>query len=171
MGITGPIIFIIALFVIITIVFIGLTSSNDIRNLAAPPRKDLTLALIPANLKTSPNTPSTLSVILNNTSGMNVTGAEIHLNYDPTKMSVNSITEGTLLPVVLTSGQVDNGTISITLGSLPTNPVTTSGIIATVTFIPVTTTQISFANTSVVTAIGYNTSVLKGTVGAKIQVR
>lgn len=166
-----PIILGIALLVIVVIIFIDFKGSNDIRDFAAPPKKGLTLILLPSNLKTPVNTTSTLSVMLNNTSGMKVTGVEIHLNYDPTKMTVNSITGGTLLPVVLTPGQVGNGTISITLGALPTNPVTTSGVIATITFVPLTNTQISFANTSIVTAIGYDTSVLKGTTGARIQVR
>lgn len=89
---------------------------------------------------------STLSVTVNQAFGLNldldtstdqVSAAELHLTFDPTKLKVESFTASDTL-VVLSEGEFDNdlGLAAITVGAQPNSPLTGKSTLAVLNFTP-----------------------------------
>jgi hypothetical protein len=108
------------------------------------------------------------------TASQQVSAAEIHITFDPSKVHVSSITAGTALPVVLVAGTFDNsaGTASITLGSQPTSPLSGSGTLATVNFTGIAngTANVGFASTTMTASVGKTGNSLSSSSGSSITV-
>ena len=107
-----------------------------------------------------------------------VVSADIYLTYDPTKLEAVTITNGSSAPRVLSSGIIENGTASIKVGAASTTqPITTPGTIAVVTFMAKNTTGnfspavVQFASNTFVGGLNETTAnVLTGTTPAKITI-
>lgn len=146
--------------------------SQELRKRVAPAT---TLALSPANLSKRVGDIFSLEVTID-TGNNQVVAAELHLVFDPTKLEVQTITNGPLFPNVLASGVVERGIASITVGvSSATAPVEGSGVAAVVRFktIEKTTvpTSVRFATNTFVGALNEGaTNVLIGTVPATITI-
>lgn len=114
-----------------------------------------TLSIQPAQNNVTVGDTLTISVSID-TGDDTVSAAELHINYDASKMEGQSITAGSYLPVILTSGQVGGGTASITLGSQPTDPKKGNGILATVKFkaLNASSSQLTLTADTQVAAIG-----------------
>lgn len=102
---------------------------QELRKKAAPAT---TLSLAPASLTKKINDTFSLEVTLD--SGENqIVAAELHLTYDPTKLEVQSITNGPLFPNILASGTIENGAVSIAVGAADAKrPVTGTGTVAVI---------------------------------------
>ena len=149
-----------ALAVVLTLVAIPVTvflakQQQDARAKAAPAT---TLSFSPATITKKANETFPLEVRID-TAENQVVAAELHITYDPEKLEAQTITNGALFPNVLTSGKVERGSASITVGAASaTTPVKGTGSVAVVTFkaLSQTTSPISvrFAATTFVGALG-----------------
>lgn len=126
----------ILLFIIILILLGGIPlmvfyvgQRQELRKKAAPAT---TLSLTPASLTKKIDDTFSLEVSLD--SGENqIVAAELHLTYDPTKIEVQSITNGPLFPNILASGTIENGAVSIAVGAADAKqPVTGTGTVAVI---------------------------------------
>lgn len=97
--------------------------------------KVVNLSMSPATSSISNASEITINLIMDTGSGK-ANAADIHLNFDATKLQVQSFTAGSFLPVVLSSPTYDNsaGTASITLGSSPGSAASGTGTLATLVF-------------------------------------
>ncbi len=128
---------------------------QEIRNKAAPAT---TLLFLPSTVTKKVGEIFSLEAQIN-TGENQVVAAEIHVLYDPTKLEAQSITNGPLFPSVLTSGVVENGTASITVGAASAaQPVKGTGTIATIRFKALAKTDtplsIKFATNTFVGGLG-----------------
>ncbi len=145
---------------------------QEIRQRAAPAT---TLALLPASGTVNAGDTFALEVKID-TAGNQVVAAEIRLAFDPNFLQAQSITNGALFPNILSSGVVDSGTASISVGATnSTQPVTGTGTAAVVRFkalAPTSTpTSVRFASTTFVGGLGEsNTNVLVGTSPAQVTI-
>jgi len=143
---------------------------QDLRKRAAPATA---LSLSPSSVIKNVGDEFSLDIQID-TAQNQIVAAELHLEYDPTKLEAQTITNGILFPNVLASGTIENGTASITVGATSaTSPVTGSGTAATIKFRVLEaapgTTSVTFANTTFVGALGEEaTNVLVGTTPSKI---
>lgn len=130
-----------------------------------------TLSLLPASLAVQPGDQFSLEVAIDTGSNI-VSAADLVITFDSSQLTVTGITAGTFLPVVLVPGAVTSGTATIILGSLPTTPMTGTGVLATVTFTAnnVGTATVRFADTTQVAAIGESGNVLSGTQEATVSI-
>lgn len=166
---TLVVLFVLAILIIGLIVSLKLAStSQEIRKKAAT--SGVSLGLNPSTIN---NTASgeTFSVgVTIDTGDDTVSAAELHLTYDQTKLEAQSISAGSYLPVVLSTGQVGGGNASIILGSQPTEPKKGSGILATISFKTLTPSisNIDFASSTQVAAIGKTGNVLQSANDAQV---
>lgn len=120
---------IILLAIPLTVFLVG--QNQEVRKRAAPAT---TLSLTPASVTTKVNETFTLEVKID--TGVNqVSTAQIHVLYDPTKLTTESITNGPLAPSIQVSGNINpNGVASITVGAQDTtHPINGIGTIAVLT--------------------------------------
>lgn len=133
--------------------FVG--QRQELRKKAAPAT---TLSLTPASLTKKIDDTFSLEVALD--SGENqIIAAELHLTYDPTKLEVQSITNGPPFPNILASGAIENGAVSIAVGAADTKkPVTGTGTVAIIKMkalaITETPTSIKFSPNTFVGGLG-----------------
>lgn len=152
----------------ISVYFIG--QRQDVRKKAAPAT---TLSLLPSSISKKVGDKISLEVAID-TGDNQVMVAEVHLVYDPLKLEAQTITNGSAFPNILTSGVVDRGTASITVGAPDQNhPVKGTGTVAVVTFITLDATDapvsIKFASNTIVSGLRENTvNVLVGTSPASV---
>lgn len=145
---------------------------QEMRKKAAPAT---TLSILPSTVVKKVN--DTFAVDIQIDTGENqVISADIHIVYDPDALEAQTVTNSTLFPSILSSGVVDRGTASITVGA-PSNaqPVTETGTVATVRFkaIAATGTPVSIrfaANTAVRSLSEGSTNLLVGTRPATVTV-
>ena len=104
---------------------------QELRKKAAPAT---TLSLVPASITKTVGSEFSMEVQID-TGDNQVIAAELHVSYDPTYLEATTITNGVLFPNVLTSGRVESGQASITVGA-PSNvqPVTGRGTVAVIQF-------------------------------------
>lgn len=146
--------------------------NQELRKRAVPAT---TLALSPATVNSKVGETFSLEAKID-TGENQVISAEIHLAFDPEKLEAESITNGALFPNVLTSGAVNSGTATISVGAPNTSqPVTGTGTAVVVRFKALTTTEtpvsVRFASTTFVGGLGEkNANVLVGTTPAKITI-
>lgn len=91
------------------------------------------LSMSPMSVSTMPNESFNIDLMLDTKSGT-VSSVDLIVNYNPTFLRANSITVGDFLPVVLKTGSINNGMITITLGCQPTEPKQGVGKLATINF-------------------------------------
>lgn len=105
---------------------------QELRSRATPAT---TLAFDPPSIDKTVGDTFTINVTIN-TGTNSVTGAELHIQYDTSKLKAVNIraADNAFLPITLVDGTVGNGLALITLGSQPTLPKTGTGVLATVTF-------------------------------------
>lgn len=134
---------------------------QDLRKKAAPAT---TFSILPSVKTVNVGDDVTLTIQMN-TSTNTVTGAELHLTYDPSKLTLKDFTPlSELLPVVFVSPQIDNtkGTASMSLSAQPANPPQGQGGLATLKFSAKSagTATIAFTPQTLATGIGEGTNVL-----------
>lgn len=105
---------------------------QEIRGRAEPAT---TLAFDPPELRKTVGETFTLNVNIDTGSNF-VSGAELHIQYDTTKLTAIGIdiAGSPFLPRVLVQGSAQGGFAFITLGSQPSDPKRGTGTLATVTF-------------------------------------
>lgn len=106
---------------------------QEIRGRAAPAT---TLSFDQTSLSKNVGDVFTLAVQIN-TGTNTISGAELHIQYDSSKLVASSITMAAdpFLPVLLNDGTISSGGFAfITLGSQPSQPKTGTGTLATITF-------------------------------------
>lgn len=130
------------------------------------------LSFNPSQATVSAGEEITLTVDIN-TGNNQVTAADVTINYDPAYLEGVSFTPGTYLPVVLSPATLGGGQAQVVLGSTPAEPMTGQGTLATLKFkalAPVTQTDITYAGSTEVAAIGETGNVLTASTPAQIQV-
>jgi ABC-type Na+ efflux pump permease subunit len=109
------------------IFFLVTTQKQEIRSRAGVDMVDLTLSASPNPVAVESDV--TVNVFIN-TKTYKVSAVELVMTYDSGAFDPVSITAGTFLPTVLTTGSIQSGTATITLGS-GTTPKTGTGTLAT----------------------------------------
>ncbi|MCL4360258.1 Ig-like domain-containing protein [Patescibacteria group bacterium] len=148
------------------------SQQQELRKKAAPAT---TLSLTPATLTRQVGDTFPLEVSID-TGDNQVVAAEIHLVFDPTVLQAVSITNSSLFPSILTSGVVDNGVASITVGAANVQtPVHGTGTVAVVQMKALSTTagpvSVRFADNTFVGGLGEAaTNILVGSSPAVITV-
>ncbi len=137
---------------------------------------DVSLAFNTATINSNINTTLTPRIIINPTTNQ-VTAVEVNLTFDPTKMTINSITNSGVFGKTLKSPVIDNVTgsasfvygINVVANTTPV-PVTSTSDVATISLTTKSVAgdaTLAIKNTSIATAKGLDTSVL-GTYGTMI---
>ena len=128
-----------------------------------------TLAIIPDSTSLTVGGSATLGISIN-THEDTVSAAQLHLTYDPSSVQVLSFDPQTALPVVLEQASFANGDITVTLGANPDQPLKGSAIIGNITIKLLTDTSstISFAEDTIVAALGKDTNTLAGATGTQV---
>ncbi|MBI5452011.1 hypothetical protein HY945_00965, partial [Candidatus Gottesmanbacteria bacterium] len=140
----------------------------------------VTLSISPGDISAAINETFTVGVTVD-TGDETVSAAELHLNYDQAKLEAQSITPGNFLPTEIVKGRVGDGSASIILGSemvevspgqFEARPKKGSGILATIAFRTLTpsSSQINFASSTQIAAIGKSENVLQSTNPAQVTV-
>ncbi len=135
----------------------------------APPLPNADLTIVPVIANVSAGQTFNLAVDVNS-NGDSISAAQLELTYDTTKLAIQSVVQGPMLPVLLSSGQANNGIISITVGSQPTSPVTGVGTLAVITAkaLVAGTTLIDFTANTKITATGKNINDIKTKAGSQV---
>lgn len=145
---------------------------QELRKRAAPAT---TLTLAPATVTKKVGDTFSLEVRID-TAENQVLAAELYLVFDPEKLEAQSITNGALFPNILSSGVVDRGTASITVGAnsnaSPVTGVGTAAVIRLKTLAPTAVPiSVRFASNTFVGALGEASSnVLIGTTPTTITI-
>ncbi|MBI4065155.1 hypothetical protein HY409_02200 [Candidatus Gottesmanbacteria bacterium] len=149
-----------------------LNQKQELRKKAAPAT---TLLLAPSTFTKKIGDEFTVEIKIN-TGENQVLTTELHLTFDATKLQAISIVNGPLFPNVLSSGVVESGAASITVGAAnSTSPVTSSGTVATLRMKALEKTDapvsIRFAATTFVGALKESSkNVLIGTTPATVTI-
>ena len=128
---------------------------QELRSQAVPAT---TLSFDPSD--TSKTVGETFTLDININTGTNsISGAELHVQYDQKKLEVVSIDNASFLPLVLVDGSAGGGFAFITLGSQPSTPKKGTGLLATVTFKAIgstdgATTQVKFTSDTRIAGTG-----------------
>lgn len=155
-----------------TIYFVG--QQRDLRAKAAPAT---TLSLTPA--QQTANVGDTIKLNVNINPGSNqVISARIHVTFDPSKLTAESITNGANAPRVLNAGVVASGSATITVAAASNaQPIASSGTIAILTLTALSPStaiapaDVSFASDTFAGALSEpDTNVLIGTTASKITI-
>ena len=106
------------IFIFLTLIAIPATiflavQRQELRKQAAPAT---TLSLSPSSLNKKVGETFSVEVLID-TAANQVISSEIYLTFDPTKLEAQTITNGALFPNILTSGVVESGKASITVGA------------------------------------------------------
>ncbi len=151
------------------ITFLAARERQEIRKKASG--TGVSLMLIPANITASAGQEFTVAISIN-TKDLTVSAAELHLTYDPAKLQAEQIQIGSFLPVELVPGAVGGGNASITVGAIPTAPKKGTDVLASLKLKALTdgASDINFASTTQVAAIGQTSNVVDTTTGAHIVV-
>ena len=128
---------------------------QELRKKAAPAT---TLSLFPATISKTVGEIFTVEAKID-TGENQVVAVEMSLTFDPEKLEAQSITNGSLFPHILTSGVVDRGTTSISVGAASAaQPVSGTGTAAVVRFKALapteTTASIRFGSNTFVGGLG-----------------
>jgi hypothetical protein len=95
--------------------------------------------------------------------------SDITVTYNPAILRANSVTPGDFLPVVLKTGVISSGTITLALGVNPTDPKMGVGKLATINFTPIaygsdTVNYMTSTELAVISQTGNFISSLTGTI-------
>lgn len=145
--------FLLPLFLLVT-VFTGLYAvkkSQEIRKFASS--KKVSLSFTPEKIQASSGEPFTEGVVLD-TGDKTVSATELHIQYNPAKIELQTITPGNFLSVQLAQPTIGSGIATIFLGSDPQKPQKGTGVISTLKFKSLSSSsQISFTQDTKVAAI------------------
>jgi len=174
---TLPLFLIFFFFALIGTIIIGVSLTNKkqvVKKSVLMPtiQKGVALSLAPSTQSVSKGQEFTEDIIID-TKDQIVSGAELYVAYDATKMQALEIKEGSFLPVILAKGTIKNGLISITLGCQPSSPQKGSGVLATIKFklLSTATSDITFTDKTWVSAINNKTgNTVESKTGATISV-
>ncbi len=144
---------------------------QEIRKKAAPASS---ISIMPGTTTVNAGQEFTLSVEMS-TSTNEVRGAELHITYDTTRLSLRDFLPTTVLPTVFVSPKIDNtaGTASMTLGAQPSNLFSGKEVIATLKFVAKSTAgaaTVDFAPQTMANAVSETQDVLVSKTGSKITV-
>lgn len=166
--------------IIIGILIIGILPTGmylvnmrqDIRNRAAPAT---TLAITPAAIVKKVGDTFTMEVTID-TGENQVVAAELHINFDPTKLEAQTVNNGSLFGNILASGTVESGAASITVGAASSKePVKGAGSVAIIRFTAIAKTDsptaVKLASNTFVGGLGEGANnVLVGTTPATVTI-
>lgn len=163
------IVFLLLLGIPATVYLVG--QQQELRKKAAPAT---TLSLVPATATKKVGDIFALDITID-TGENRVVAAEIHLIFDPEKLEAQTITNSTLFPNILTSGVVDHGTASITVGASDVNnPINGKGTVAVVRLKALAQTDapvsVRFAQNTYVGGLQERLNVLVGTTPGTISI-
>lgn len=103
--------------------------NQEIRKRAAPAT---TLAITPSTAQKKIGDTFSMEVAID-TGENQVVAAELHLVYDPTKLEMETISNGALFPNILASGSIEAGAASITVGAADVKqPIKGTGAVAVI---------------------------------------
>lgn len=144
-------------------------TNQDVRSRAS--LSGPTISLIPSTKTGKPGDIIRVGVMMN-TSGDNVSAADITITYDSVNMEIVNFSAGTALPLVLSSEKHINGQSNFALGINPPIPFTSSGVIGTYTIKLLTSSpsSIGFSSQSQVSVIGKSSNVLVSATGTSINI-
>lgn len=153
----------------VTVLFVK--QRQDVRKRAAPAT---TLTLSPSTITKKVDETFSLEATID-TGENNVVSVALHLVFDPAKLEAQTITNGPLFPSILTSGTVDRGVASITVGASDSKkPVNGSGSVAVVKFKALERTDVPvavrFAANTFVGGLDEATNVLVGSSPASVNI-
>jgi hypothetical protein len=137
-------------------------SINEVA-IAAKVPSTVILSLVAPSSYLAPNQEVDINVQIA-TGKAKVTAVQANLLYDPTKLSVISVTPSNLLPAVLAKANISDGKVSFIYGATPSSGgYDGTGTLATLKVKPLvaTTSSISFAAQTQVSAVGSTESVLR----------
>ena len=154
-----------------TVFLVG--QQQEIRKRAAPAT---TLSLSPTTVTKEINETFKLNVDIDPATNQ-VTTVKVYLTYDPAVLTATAITNGANAPKILTSGIIESGTASITVGAASNaQPIATRGTVAVITLQAIAgtgtaTSNVQFASNTFVGGLNEPTAnVLVGTTGASVTV-
>ena len=106
------------------------------------------------------------------TKSLSVSAVDLTVTYDPTVLRVNYVNQTTFLPVVLRAPTINEGTISMALGSDPTAPKTGVDSLALINFTVIYygNITINYNNTSQAAAIGQSGNIITSLTGVNVLV-
>lgn len=115
-----------------------------------------------------------LDVVLN--TGLNAVSAiDLVLDYPSDVFSISAITQGEFLPIVLVPGSIENGRVTMTLGSAISNAAIGEGVVARITLTPLMTTNkgasIGFNQATQVAGVGTSSPLTVSLQDIKLRVR
>ncbi len=157
-------------FIVVSILLLGLfvglylvQKAQELRRKAQEVGVDLSLA--PSAAGVLPGEKFSVDIYID-TNELSVSATELHVSFDSNYLEAESIVGRDYLPVVLPPGpEVAAGRASIILGSLPTEPKTGTGALATINFIAKqassTPVEIMFASGTQSAAVGYTSDVTR----------
>lgn len=169
----------ILLFIVVGITFLAIPATvflvgknQELRKRAAPAT---TLAFSPSSTTVKEGETFTLEARVD-TADNQVMGAEINITYDPEKLEAVTITNGPFAPTILTSGIVEAGTASITVGAAnQATPIKGQGAVAVIKMKALkaspTAISIRFSTDTFLAALGEGTkNVLVGSTPASVTI-
>lgn len=142
---------------------------QDIQNHAAP-ATSLSLQVInPATVTVDQQFTVNVNI---DTASNTVTGVELHINYDATKLQGVSFTKGVAWPQELVPGTNANGVATMTVSSSATAPMQGSSIVGVLTFkaLAAGDTQISFDNSSQAAGQGESGNVVQSRIPVTVTI-
>ena len=154
-----------------TVFLVG--QQQEIRKRAAPAT---TLSLSPTTVTKEVDETFKLNVDIDPATNQ-VTTVKVYLTYDPAVLTATAITNGANAPKILTSGIIESGTASITVGAgSNAQPIATRGTVAVITLQAIAgtgtaTSNVQFASNTFVGGLNEPTAnVLVGTTGASVTI-
>lgn len=161
------ILFSIFLLLVVAVGIVYVRRPQDIRNKAA--LSGAVLSMNPSSTSKAAGSTFPVAVILN-AGPYSVTGAEIHVQYNPAVLEITGFTPGKPLPVVLTQPAISSGNASVTLGAQPNAYLKGSDIVGTFTVKALTNkpAAITFTTDTMVSALEKTTNALVSSSGVSV---
>ena len=157
-------------FIIVTVLllglFVGLYLVQRVQELRRKAQEaGVDLSLVPSVTSVLPGEKFSVDIVVN-TNGLSLSATELHVSFDSAFLEAESIIAKDYLPVVLPPGpEVAPGRASIILGSLPTEPKTGTGTLATINFLATAASanpvDIMFATGTQTAAVGFTSDVTR----------
>jgi large repetitive protein len=153
-----------------TIFLVG--QNQELRKRAAPAT---TIAFSPSNTTAKQGETFTLEAKVD-TADNQIMGAEINVTFDPAALEAVTITNGSFAPTILTSGVVEGGTASITVGAAnQATPIKGQGVVAVLKMKALkaspTAISVRFSSDTFLSALGEGTkNVLIGSTPASVTI-
>jgi hypothetical protein len=145
-------------------------SQTLIRHNAKAALDGIDIKLVPTSITVKKDEEFSVSVIVD-TKEKIITASELHLSYDDKILQGISVKVGTMLPVILKDGEFKNGDVSFIIGCTPTERKKGSGLIATLTFkaLNSTNTRLDFTQNTRIAALGEANNVVGNMTGSEIK--